>query len=73
MLHEMEGSGVKQDLIPNVRQLVFSNISLKGWTTDHDVHGLLDSASGVVNLLAKYEKIVHADAMPTCVAMVING
>ena len=34
MLLEMEGRGVKQDLIPNVRQLEFSNVPVKGWIID---------------------------------------
>ena len=64
MLLEMEGRGVKQDLIPNVGQLEFANFHVKGLIIDPDVHGLLDGPGGVVCLPASYGEIVHTDVMP---------
>ena len=59
MLLEMESRDVKQDLIPNERQLEFPNVPVKGWIIDPDVHGFLGSHNGVVCLPAHYGEIVH--------------
>ena len=69
----MEGRGVKQDLIPNVGQLEYVNVSLKEWIIDPDIHGLLDAPSGVAHLPANYGKIVHTDDVLRGVPMVIEG
>ena len=73
MLLEMEGRGVKQSLIPNMGQLKFANVPVKGWIIDPDVHGLFDGSSGVLYVCAHCGEIVHADVMPRSVAMVIDG
>ena len=73
MLLQMEDRVVKQDLIPNVRELEFANVPLKGCIIDPDVHGLLDGPSCVVHLLAHYGEIVQTDAMLKGVTIVIDG
>ena len=57
----MEGRGVKQDLMPNVGQLEFANVPIKGWIIDPDIHGLLDGPNGIVHLPAHCGEIVHTD------------
>ena len=73
VLLEMKGRCVLQDLIPNVVQLEFATIPVKGWIIDPDVHDLLDGISNVVWLPAHYRETVHSDAMPRGVTTVRDG
>ena len=54
-------------------QLDFANVPIKRWMIDPDVHGLLEGPTGVVCLLADYGNVVHINAMPRGVTMVIGG
>ena len=54
-------------------QVELANVPIKGWSIDPDVHGLLGGFSGVVHIPTHYGEIVHTDALPRDVTMVIGG
>ena len=65
----MEDRGIEQDLIPYVWQLDLANVLTEVWTTDPDVHCLLD----VLHLPMNYSKVVHTDVMICGVGIVTEG
>ena len=69
----MEGRAVKQDLTPNVWQLEFVDVPVKGWIIILHVHVLLYVPIDVVHLPTHHGASVHTDMMTTGVTMVIEG
>ena len=69
----VEGGGVMQKLIPNVRQLEFAYILVERWIIYPDEHSLIDSPGNAVCLTTHNGETVHTDAMSCGVAMFVYG
>ena len=72
-LPKMEGSGVLQDLIPDVQKLVFPQIPVEGRVIDSYEHHLLDGPGNPVWFHANNGETVHTDAVPCSMTMLLNG
>ena len=62
-----------QHLIPNVLQLVFANISVKGWVIDSNQHSLSDCSSHALVIPAHNAEIVQGHFMTSGPIVVIDG
>ena len=62
---------VRQNPIPNVWQMVFAYISIKGWIIDPYIQGLFDGPHEVLVISPQYGKIVNTDRMTRGVNMVM--
>ena len=58
-LSEVEWLGVLQNLIPNVGQLVFPQVPVKGWVIYMDKHGLLDGPGDTMCLPVHNSEAIH--------------
>ena len=65
--------GVKQNLIPNMWQMVFTNISIEGWIIDPYVQSLFYCSHMVQVLPPNNVKVVVSNIVTSDVAMVIYG
>ena len=63
--------GCLQDLIPDVWQLVFSQITVEGCVIDADEHGLHDGPGDAMCLSAQNGKAVHIDGVSCGQAMLV--
>ena len=54
-------------------QFEITSFNVKEWIFDPYVNSLLDGPSGVVCLPDHYGEIIHTDAMPRGVTIVIDG
>ena len=69
----MEGRGIKQDLIPYVRQQEFANVPIEGWVIDTNLHGFFDGSCDAVCLPTHYGEVVHPHVVICGVGMGIDG
>ena len=72
-LLKVEGRGIKQVLIPYVRQMELANVPIEGWIIDPVIHGLLDGLCNVMHLPTHYGKGIHPGMMTCGVGMVQMG
>ena len=62
----------KQNSVPNVWQIIFSNISVQGGVVHPNIHGFFDGPSHVFSLPAYNSEVLHCCFVATVILMVIN-
>ena len=72
ILLQFEFWGVKQNLIPDMRQMEFAYVFIEGWMIDPYVQCFFDSSAEVLVLPPYDVEIINGDLMTSDVAMVIN-
>ena len=72
-LFEVEVSGVEQDLIPYVGQVVLPKVPVKRWIIEPYVHSLLGGPGEGMWPPTNNGEIVQVSMMTWGVGMVING
>ena len=71
-LFKVEGRGIKQDLIQDVRRLELTNVRIEGRIIGPDIHDLLDGPFEVICLPTHYGEVVHTNVVSYNFNMVID-